>query len=232
MFETGLRIGEVLGLTFEDVVSEKFEDNYYPVVYIRNRLTDKPYQRAKTCMNITNTKQYKSKDYQVKNYGYQLVIISEELMDLIDIYIEEHHARSRRLHPKSYQAHVKADQVAIVGRYNEDNYYIFINNLAKPISSHLWNITLRKIFKDTGLVVNQKVRKDNLNHRFRHGFAMYHVQYFGLDSLQLKELLRHRSIESVAHYYNPTLEDAIKIKNDFVRDLYSLIPELNIQGGN
>lgn len=229
MFEGGLRIGEVLGLTFEDVKTEKFKNDYYPVIYIRNRNSDKNYQRAKTCMNIFNIKQYKSKDYQLKNYGYQLIIISKQLLELIDLYIEKAHSVARENYQQQYDQYTRADQVDTSDNFGEENYYIFINKLAKPLSSHLWNITLREIFQKVDLIIDKGSRENNLNHRFRHGFAMYHVQYFKLDSLKLMQLMRHRSIESVASYYNPTLEDIVEMKDDFVQDIYSIIPELNLR---
>lgn len=41
MYQSGLRIGEVLGLTFEDII----EENGLCKVIIRNRFTDKTFQR-------------------------------------------------------------------------------------------------------------------------------------------------------------------------------------------
>ena len=46
MFTTGLRIGEVLGLTLEDLV-ECTNNKEYGTLYIRNRTSDKIYQHAK-----------------------------------------------------------------------------------------------------------------------------------------------------------------------------------------
>ena len=90
MFQCGLRIGEVLGITADDLVMEEIDDTYYPVLYIRNRLSDKFFQQAKTCMKVQNRKDYKSKSYKLKGYGYQKVVVPEDLFDLIDKYIEEY----------------------------------------------------------------------------------------------------------------------------------------------
>lgn len=60
MYRSGLRIGEVLGLTFEDVV----EDNSSFKVIIRNRVTDKTYQKAKFLMTVKDRNRYNSADYK------------------------------------------------------------------------------------------------------------------------------------------------------------------------
>ena len=56
MYQCGLRIGEVLGLTAEDVTMEKIDGTYVPIAYIRNRASDKNDQNAKTCMKVYDYK--------------------------------------------------------------------------------------------------------------------------------------------------------------------------------
>ena len=65
MYQSGLRIGEVLELTFEDIV----EDNNNYKVIIRNRFTDRTFQKAKFLMTITDRNQYRSRDYNLEWYG-------------------------------------------------------------------------------------------------------------------------------------------------------------------
>lgn len=67
MYENGLRIGEVLGLTREDVaLEEDVNGNQIPVLYLRNRLTDKAFQNAKSCMKVHSKQTYRSKDYNTE----------------------------------------------------------------------------------------------------------------------------------------------------------------------
>ena len=77
MFEHGLRIGEVLGLTLEDLSSSPDRNglNHYSVV-LRNRCSDREWQSAKTLMPVTDRRQYRSVDYRKLNVGKQVVHIS------------------------------------------------------------------------------------------------------------------------------------------------------------
>lgn len=226
MYQCGLRIGEVLGLTADDLVVETVKNQYVAVGYLRNRLTDKKYQMAKTCMKVKSKKQYRLKEY-IK-HGFQEVVIPMDLYDLINEYIDEAHVYARENKYKNYYKYAIADRVRKSEEFEDDNYYVFLNNLGKPISAHLWNYTLREIYKKVNISVDEDVRENNLNHRFRHGYAMYHVMYLKVKILELKEKMRHKSLTSVTRYYKPTLSDKIKLKEEFTKDLYSVIPELNL----
>lgn len=228
MFEAGLRIGEVLGLTSDDIVLEEIDGEDVGVIYIRNRFTDKPYQLAKTCMKISNPKQYNSKEYRTQGYGYQKVIININLYDKLSEYINENHCDIKDKFLNNYNKFTIADRVDISDEYDEDNFYVFINSVAKPLSSNLWNQTLREIFTKSEIKTDKHKRENNLNHRFRHGFAMFMVQYKNIKAFDLKILMRHRSIHSVFTYYKPTDDDISKLKNDFAESLYDIIPDLQI----
>lgn len=56
MFECGLRIGETLGLTSDDLVMEQEGNIFVSVAYITNRLSDNKDQQAKTCMKVKDEK--------------------------------------------------------------------------------------------------------------------------------------------------------------------------------
>ena len=85
---------------------------------------------------------------------------------------------------------------------------------------------MRAIFEKVGIQVDEKIRDNNLSHRFRHGFAMFQIQNRHIDAVQLAEMMRHKSVTSVMKYYRPTISDKIKLKEAFTEDLYSMIPEL------
>lgn len=232
MFESGLRIGEILGLTFDDVVIEKIEnssnsgnDSIVPVIYIRNRLSDKSYQSAKRTMKIKDRKEYNSLAYKTEDYGYNRIIITRNLYDLINNYIDEYHAIARKKNASNYYRYSIADKVDKRNELEDDNFYIFINSLGKPLSQTLWNNTIRNIFKTLNIEVDEDIKTHNLNHRFRHGFAMFNVKR-GVKPLELMKMLRHACLQSTVKYYRPTMSDSIEAKEDFTNDLYSHIPEL------
>lgn len=228
MFEAGLRLGEVLGLTGDDVVSEIIDNKKVFLVYIRNRFSDRKDQNAKRCMNINNRVQYKTTEYNTLNIGYQIVKISENLFNTINEYIEEAHSFALEYKSDNYKRYTIADRTKKVSKYEIDNYYIFLNTQGKPISYQTWNNRLRKIFSAVGIYTDKGVREHNLSHRFRHGFAMFQVQYMKMNALQLRLALRHKNLTSVQVYFRPTISDEIKIKTDFITDLYDIVPELNL----
>lgn len=222
MFETGMRIGEALGLTNEDVINQKLSDGYHNCVYIRNRVTDERYQPAKTLRNPVSKREYNSKAYRTLNAGYQMVFITDELYELLGEYIDKAHEKARDCYQQRYEKSAIADSVC----GNNDNFYIFINSFGSRLSNVTWSKMLRSIFKETDIQVDEKIRDNNLSHRFRHGFVMFQIQHRNIDAVQLAEMMRHKSVSSVMKYYRPTISDKIKLKEAFTEDLYSNIPEL------
>lgn len=226
MFQCGLRIGEVLGITADDLVVENVGDLYVPMLYIRNRISDRKYQFAKGCMKVSDPKQYKSKEYKLRDCGYQIVVVPEDLFDLINDYIEEEHLKQRKKHKKNYYDSVIADRVRKPEQFEDDNYYVFINSVGTPLSDVSWDRILKKIFNDCGISVDKGLKEHNLNHRFRHGFAMFNIQYLNCKEVELKERMRHTSLASVSSYFKPTTSDMIELKTKFTEDLYKIFPEL------
>lgn len=196
MFEHGLRIGEVLGLTLEDVAtgtSPDGEPRYS--LKLRDRMSDKPDQHAKTVLKVRSRNQYGSADYAKRNVGYQEVFISESAFDDLSAYIESAHGDG--LSDKR-----NADGVSGAA----DNSYVFLNTRGRPLSSNLWNKRLRSLFSEAGIPVDREARKTNLNHRFRHGYAMMLIHELKLDDFAVMTLMRHRSIKSTEVYDKPTAE--------------------------
>lgn len=227
MYETGLRIGEGLGLTSDDLIVKEVQTEngvkYITYAQLRNRVSDENYQKAKTCMKVHDVSEYQLDKYQ---QSYQTVIVPHELYDLINTYIEKYHLKYRKTKKVNYYRHAQADRVISASKYEDMNYYIFLNSQGKKLSQRMWSRTLREIFKKANIAVDKKKKIHNLSHRFRHGFAVFHVQYMNTKILKLKELMRHRSIRTLERYYKLTLSDKVKIKEDFTDELYRFIPEL------
>lgn len=241
MFEGGLRIGEVLGLTSEDIKIEEFHDKnndtYFKsgVVYIRNRITDKKHQLAKRKSIITTRRAYSTKAYKDET---SKVFISTDLVDMIIDYINDAHDSynkksdvSKKLFEKNYQKYTVTDIVSPKDNIDKDgfkileeNSYIFINSLGKPIGSTSWNLILREILIKCDVKVDTSKRINNLNHRFRHGFAMFLVKYRHITIEDLMRLIRHNSITSTQVYYRPTEDDIALVRNGFSKTLEKLIP--------
>lgn len=212
MYRYGLRLGEVLGLTFEDIVQS---DNGHSLVIIRNRVLDKPYQSAKGVISVNNSQSYNSTSYTTLGIGYQVVLIDKELRDIIDEYIYE--TRNPLLLAKSpkkqenIRTKARAERVGTAQLISNENQYIFLSNLHySPLSASGWNYVLRKVFKAVGIVMDSDVRRNNLSHRFRHGFAMNKVSE-GYTAERLAKALRHSSTATCIVYYNPDEEDLAEL---------------------
>lgn len=206
MYTTGMRIGEVLGLTLEDIKKNK-DNPQYGLIYIRNRVTDKQYQNAKTCFKVNNTCDYQTKSYKTKDDGYQLVNIAPKLFELIQEYIDESRSVldvSERV-MNNITNYARADSVD----EKKENQYLFLNKDGGPLSSSGWNKFLKFTFAEVGIEVDKGSKKNNLSHRFRHGYAMYLINEEGRRIEYVKDKMRHISLQSTLVYYNPTEEDKL-----------------------
>ena len=211
MFNKGLRIGEVLGITLEDF--EEIHNNdgeLYYKLYIRNRMSDSKDQRAKRCLTMDGQYSYNAPIYHRLDIGYQQVFLSEEFHDDIIEYFDVMSSRFKREEKTLF----KADAIDGIS----DNWYIFYNkNRPTPLNKDiLYNYT-RKMFKDLNIHIDKYVRTNNLFHRFRHGFCMYLLYVENMSPIEACKLTRHRNEEGLAIYNNPT--------EDILADLMMQIEE-------
>lgn len=202
MYKYGLRIGEVLGLTTEDL---DYDSN---ILIIRNRITDKPYQKAKGCIPVLERGTYISREYNTKDHGYQLIEIDREDIQSLKKYILNSRSPIKYLRKGKSKSkvllNIEHKNLADKLSDREDikqNSYIFISKNGTPITNTGWNNIIKEIFIEAGISLDTKKKKDNLNHRLRHGFAMYKVVVEKYDQLKLKNALRHGDINSCRVYF-------------------------------
>lgn len=224
MYEYGFRLGELLGLTLEDILEIEVSGSYKPVFILRNRLSDKRHQHAKGCrFSLLNETDYSTKDYRD---SWATVVITYEAYEQVVAYIEQAHAVAKARYPENYAKGV-ADLVSDRGELTE-NHYVFLNRYGRTLDEQTWGRMLKSYFEKTGLALDWDTRRNNLSHRFRHGFAMFHAHFSPepLGILELQKMMRHKSLSSTMVYYNPTLEDQFKMKTLFQQNIYEAIPEL------
>ena len=223
MYGYGLRLGEVLGLTLEDVDEVLINDEYESVLWLRNRMSDKKFQCAKGLMHPMDKSDYTSPEYIKTSVKIRLnEYFNVELLTYLAAEFNEV-SEHRQARMESAKADIVTDTFG-----QDENYYIFLNRYGKALSEQVWNNKLRQYFKECGLTVDLHHRENNLSHRFRHGFAMFHAKYSPnpVDVLRLQKLMRHHSMASTMIYYNPTPEDEREMKAKFQKDMYQRIPEL------
>ncbi|MBQ1248249.1 MAG: site-specific integrase, partial [Clostridiales bacterium] len=216
----GLRLGEILGLTLEDVTEVSIDNHLTPVLYIRNRLSDKDFQFGKDLMHPTDIRQYQSKDY--RNSRHRL-IISDDMYELILSYIETEHTKMMKERPLNYRQTI-ADMVSRNCDLDE-NHYVFLNRYGRVLSDQTWGNNLKKYFEEADVPIDRDTKEGNLSHRFRHGFAMFHAHFskHPWTALKLQHAMRHRSIRSTLIYYNLTEEDERREKEAMQMELYETI---------
>lgn len=56
------------------------------------------------------------------------------------------------------------------------------------------------------------IKKEGLNHKFRHGFSMFKVLIENYDELKLQRALRHSNPNSCRVYFKPTAADLRKFQ--------------------
>lgn len=229
MYGYGLRLGECLGLTTEDIQEIRIDGEYVPVIFIRNRLSDKRFQFAKGLQHPISKEQYHSKDYTASRHR---IIITYDFYEFLIDYINEAHGAAMEKYPANYEAGA-ADIVSYRDK-PDFNHYVFLNRYGKILSDQTWNNKLRRYFVEAGIPIDAEFRENNLSHRFRHGFAMFHARFseHPVNVLELQKMMRHKSISSTMVYYNPTPEDELEIKTAFQTELYDMIPELKEGWGN
>ena len=247
MFLHGLRLGEVLSLTLEDFYTES---DGTTCISIRNRFTKDKYRMAKGCINVLNPSDYYSREYQENDIGYQIIYLQPEVVKNLMTYISETHEflkpRTKadllafRRHKKTYKEKSVADTVAQyinsdllraemklsdVEQMSIDgkNHYLFLNTQFSPLTDSRWNQILKKVMIDENIGVDTGRKRFGLNHRFRHGFAMFLVNNMKMDEYRVMRLMRHHSFESIEPYMKMTAEDVRDMRSEYTQDTFDII---------
>lgn len=234
-YRYGMRPGEALGLTTEDLVTCRIKDVDVPTLIVRNRVSDEPWQHAKRKLIPKSKKDYESLTYirqwRDDDYAHYYLTESGEFVEVLRKFIRETSEQAERNNAKNYRS-CEADIVypadfAKTGL--EKNHYIFVNRLGKRLSAQLWGKRLKKYFIKAGIRVDQGKRDKNLSHRFRHGFAMMHARFMDppVPPHELQKMMHHKNLSYTMVYYNPTAEDEYDYKTKMQNKFFDNNPRLN-----
>lgn len=218
MREHGLRIGEVLGLTLEDIAP--YVDPHGLPRYcleLRNRLSDAKDQRAKGAMKVTAESDYSLGTYETPLAGFQLVSIGDDLAGELLEYLELAHAQERgEGYLTRRDACARADKVLCRLQEGRENYYVFLNTLGRPLTAQRWGQILRERYAKAQIPLDYGNKRKNLSHRLRHGYCMFLKHELKLDPFQVMILMRHGSVTSQKAYDNPTPEDTLRLQEAII----------------
>ena len=210
MYFYGLRIGECLGMTEEDLEIRQKNFNPSPTLILCNRLSDKDYQYVKGVSHPTSQADYNKKDYPSDETRLSIAFYTE-----LTKYIE---AVRKDCEEKGRYDAAKADSI-FRSRDKQGNHYIFRNVHGRPLTQQAWNLRLKEYFIMAGIPLDTGTRRDSLNHRFRHGCALYYLRFAGegytMNLEQVSALLRHKHLSTTEIYLKMTLDDEFELKQEF-----------------
>ena len=226
----GLRSGEALGLTTEDIKKSKKTNKkeYDYMLILRNRFSDASWQHCKTLYQPFSPDEYQQKTYSDANKGE--IPIDKDLYDSLMAYYENSRRTLCPKWKKRMENETLADTVESPHVPNwEVNHYIFIGKNGRRLSRQTYNNHLQKLFDEIGIPRDQGVKQTNCSHKLRHTFAMILTTYgkTPVSAHQLRILMRHNSVTAGSSYFTPTEEEAAQMRKEFVESIIELIPGLS-----
>lgn len=221
MYEYGLRIGEVLGITSEDFIKDYKNNTYY--IYLRNRATDKRGQICKRLIVPSNINEYDSLEYNDEGVGYWLIALSYEFGNLISYYLESLNSKISNIkNRKDVLMNIKADKVSNKANIRI-NHYIFLNKRNAVLLQGTWNSILRGFYNKAKIDIDIEKRKNNLNHKLRHSFAMIRSKEYGYSLEELRILLRHSNVSTAQRYLLPNQDEIEYESNNIAKKIEEYI---------
>ena len=198
-------------------------------------------------MNVATRFNYTDREYQAFDRGYQVVYLEKDVAKTLFAYMSATHEflppRTKAdkkvfiKRKKSYKTTV-ADTVANYIKSNsvrdemmlsnfrsidKKNHYLFLNNRFGPLNDAYWNSLLKKVMVDEHIGIDTGRKKFGLNHRFRHGFAMFLLYKMELNVFEVAKLMRHHSVSSLEPYLKLTTEGILELRNRYTSDIYDVI---------
>lgn len=225
----GLRRGEILGITLEDLKKRKNHTTgeYAYYIILRNRCSDAADQHCKELYWPVSPDEYDKESY-ISTIRWEIKIPEEFYKQIIQYY-NDNQTRFTGERRKRMIRETEADVVEANGPYaGKKNYYIFVNKAGRRLTGQTYNNHLKKYFEQVGIPVDHGVKQTNCSHRLRHTYAMF-LSTYGKETAteeQLRILMRHRYVSSGQAYYTPTPEETIKMKERFSESIYEMIPDL------
>lgn len=223
----GLRRGEALGITMEDIKKVKSRDGsgYRYIIILRNRCSDSGDQHCKGLYQPTSPEVYAMKTYT--DAVKWVVDITEDLYHkLIGYY---HDTREKRMKADRRQRMLEDTLADSVEPFKEgsplQNHYLFIGKNDRRLTGETLNNHLKFYFSAIGIKPDTGTKQTNCSHKLRHTFAMMLTTYGNAKATreQLRIMLRHRSVRAGEAYFTPTQEETLQMKEGFIQTVHELV---------
>jgi integrase/recombinase XerD len=197
----GLRIGEILGMTIEDLHEE---ERTGPFIILTNRETDKKQQHSKGLYSGYYEVSCRGVERNDTDSRWESKIYMDPVhFRMINDYLKE--SRDVFGHTPKFCSNVLSVTATALNSDGK-NQYVFLSKNGTPLSYSGWNKTIRNLFTCAGIPVDYKTKRNNTSHRLRSGTATYLIDDLGLGSRDVQKYMRHRSASSIEPYYRPTEE--------------------------
>lgn len=218
MYGYGLRIGEVLGITLEDIYDDtNKQGRRVGRIILRNRVNEDRHRKAKTCFTPRSKKNYDrynySRDYYktMVNSGFQIVTIAFEVYELIEQYIAKAHVNFA-----SSNTYKKSIADCIDKATDFENHYLFLNDkIGSPLSYDRINYLTRSWMINVGVKANPTLRRENWCHKCRHGFVIRKLYVEQMRPEDVIQLTRHKNVLSLQPYQRMSPDDIAYYCEDF-----------------
>ena len=229
-FFLGRRIGEILGLTIEDLsfCLDEETGEMIPCLYIRNRVGEREGQRAKNRILPSSERQYGSKDYiDAYRSPRNCRRIPMEIYELIKSYIELFHTKAAEKYPERY-AETVAD-IVNPEQFAKDwglaeNHYVFLNTLGGLLKKSAWYKRIVRYYNEAGVPVGNG---KSPNHAWRHGVAYIMRHHLNMTDREIADFLGNKSVASVDTYAKASAEDIARLGAIVGQFIKSKIDSLN-----
>ena len=205
----GLRRGEALGITMEDIKKVKSRDGsgYRYIIILRNRCSDSGDQHCKGLYQPTSPEVYAMKTYT--DAVKWVVDITEDLYHkLIGYY---HDTREKRMKADRRQRMLEDTLADSVEPFKEgsplQNHYLFIGKNDRRLTGETLNNHLKFYFSAIGIKPDTGTKQTNC----------------AATREQLRIMLRHRSVRAGEAYFTPTQEETLQMKEGFIQTVHELV---------
>ena len=230
-FYSGRRVGELLGLTVEDLSTcvDTETGEVSPCIFVRNRVGDGRRRSAKRRIIPNSVADYASRSY-IQEYSspYGCFVIENSMNELLHMYYKKVHGNAQHNSP-GYYAQAEAD-IVDPKRFHSDwgldrNHFFFLNSFGAPLTYGTLYKRLMKYYALAGVPVGHG---KSPNHGFRHGLGYLMRQEMGVSSEKIAAMLGHRGTGSVDVYANADVMTIARLNDDvskFISGQLDSLPE-------